>query len=276
MQDNYYELTVTLDEQFVDFVADFILNIHEEGVELGEDKIVIRSESNLTPVKEALISLSDTIGDTIKMEFTLEEKENVDWIQSYQDSIAPIEAGKFYIFPSWYEAKEGFINIKIDPALAFGSGHHATTFSCLEAISEYVKPQNRVIDVGCGSGILGLAAKKLGATIALCDTDPLSVESCKENFALNQEEYDSLWEGSIDKAKSTYDIVIANIIADVLRFIAKDLKASVKEGGYVILSGILDKKEAQVQEAFSELHLEKRTLKDEWVTLVYKKETAHG
>jgi len=276
MQDNYYELTVTLDEQFVDFVADFILNIHDEGVELGEDKIVIRSESDLTPVKEALISLSDSIGDTINMEFTLEEKENIDWIQSYQDSIAPIEAGKFYIFPSWYEAKEGFINIKIDPALAFGSGHHATTFSCLEAISEYVKPQNRVIDVGCGSGILGLAAKKLGATIALCDTDPLSVESCKENFALNQEEYDSLWEGSIDKAKSTYDVVIANIIADVLRFIAKDLKASVKEGGYVILSGILDKKEAQVQEAFSELHLEKRTLKDEWVTLVYKKETAHG
>jgi ribosomal protein L11 methyltransferase len=210
------------------------------------------------------------------MDFALEEKENVDWIKSYQESIQPIEAGKFYIFPSWYEEKENFINIKIDPALAFGSGHHATTFSCLEAISEYIKPGDRVLDVGCGSGILGLAAKKLGATVELCDTDPLSVESCKENFSLNEEHYDALWEGSIDKAEGTYDVVIANIIADVLRFIAKDLKAAVQENGHLILSGILDKKETLVKEAFADLTLEKRTLKDEWVTLVYKKETAHG
>lgn len=271
MQDKYHELTVTLDAQYVDLVADFILNIHGEGVELGEKKIVVRSESDLTPVKEALVSLSDTLGDSIKMDFTLEEKENIDWIKSYQESIQPIEAGKFYIFPSWYEEKENRINIKIDPALAFGSGHHATTFSCLEAISTYVRPEDRVIDVGCGSGILGLAAKKLGATVELCDTDPLSVESCKENFALNEEQYDTLWEGSIDKASGTYDVVIANIIADVLRFIAKDLKAAVNENGYLILSGILDKKEELVKESFNDLTLEKRTLKDEWVTLVYKK-----
>jgi len=276
MQNKYYELTVRLDEQFVDFIADFILNIHGEGVELGNDRIVIRSESDLTPVKEALVSLSGTLGESITMDFTLEEKENVDWIKSYQESIQPIEAGKFYIFPSWYEAKEGFINIKIDPALAFGSGHHATTFSCLEAVSEYIEPENRIIDVGCGSGILGLAAKKLGATVELCDTDPISVESCKENFILNEETYDTLWEGSVDKAEGTYDVVIANIIADVLRFIAKDLKAAVNKNGYLILSGILDKKEALVKESFTDLTLEKRTLKDEWVTLVYKKETAHG
>jgi ribosomal protein L11 methyltransferase len=276
MNKTYNELTVTLDEQFVDLIADFILNIHDEGIEFGEKKIVIRSESDLTPVKDALVSLSDTLGESIKMDLLLEEKENIDWIKSYQESIQPIEAGRFYIFPSWYEEKEGYINIKIDPALAFGSGHHATTFSCLEAVSGYVSPEDRVIDVGCGSGILGLAAKKLGATVELCDTDPLSVESCKENFKLNEEEYDALWEGSIDKADGTYDVVIANIIADVLRFIAKDLKATAKENGYLILSGILDKKEALVKESFSDLKLEKRTLKDEWVTLVYKKKEAHG
>ena len=169
--------------------------------------------------------------------------------------------------------KEDLINIKIDPALAFGSGHHATTFSCLEAISDYVKADDKVIDVGCGSGILGLACKKLGTSIELCDTDALSVESCKENFALNDEQYDKLWEGSIDKATSTYDVVIANIIADVLRFIAKDLKAATKENGYLILSGILDKKEALVKESFQDLTLEKRILKDEWVTLLYKKDS---
>ncbi|SFV67288.1 Ribosomal protein L11 methyltransferase [hydrothermal vent metagenome] len=271
MQDKYYELTVTLDDQYVDLIADYIMNIHDEGLEFGRGKIVIRSESDLTFLKDALAALQENLESDIHMDFALEEKENIDWIKSYQESIQPIEAGKFYIFPSWYEAKEGFINIKIDPALAFGSGHHATTFSCLEAISATVKKEDRVIDVGCGSGILGLAVKKLGATVELCDTDPLSVESCKENFILNEESYDKLWEGSIDKAKGPYDVVIANIIADVLRFIATDLKQNVKEGGYLILSGILDKKELLVKTSFSDLTLEERILKDEWVTLVYKK-----
>ena len=272
MNDKYYELTITLNDEFVDFIADFVANIYGEGLELGTGQIIVRSESDLTFVKDALVSLSGTLGDAIKMDYTLEEKENVDWIKTYQDSIQPIEAGKFYIFPSWYEPKEDFINIKIDPALAFGSGHHATTFSCLEAISEYVVSDSSVIDVGCGSGILGLACKKLGAHVELCDTDPLSVESCKENFELNKENYDKLWEGSIDKAETTYDVVIANIIADVLRFIAKDLKSACKEEGLLILSGILDKKEDLVVDSFKELTLVKRTLKDEWVTLVYKKE----
>jgi len=275
MNKTYYELTVTLNDAFVDFIADFIATIYEEGLELGKGKIIVRSESDLTFVKDALVSLTDSLGESIQMDYTLEEKENVDWIRSYQDSIQPIEAGKFYIFPSWYEPKKDLINIKIDPALAFGSGHHATTFSCLEAISTYVDAGASVIDVGCGSGILGLACKKLGASVELCDTDPLSVESCKENFKLNEESYDKLWEGSIDKAENTYDIVIANIIADVLRFIAKDLKSATKEGGILILSGILDKKEKLVVESFKELTLENRILKDEWVTLVYKKE-AHG
>ena len=272
MSDKYYELTITLDNNFVEVIADYILNIYDEGVELGDGQIIVRSESDLTFVKDALVSLAGNLDNPIEMNYTLEEKENVDWIKTYQDSIQPIEAGKFYIFPSWYEPKEELINIKIDPALAFGSGHHATTFSCLEAISNYVKVDNKIIDVGCGSGILGLACKKLGAHVELCDTDPLSVESCKENFELNEERYDKLWEGSIDKAEGTYDVVIANIIADVLRFIAKDLKSACKEDGLLILSGILDKKEELVKESFKDLKLETRTLKDEWVTLVYKKE----
>ena len=271
MNKTYYELTVTLDDCFVEFIADFIANIYGDGLELGKGEIIVRSENDLTFVKDALVSLAGTLSNTIKMEYRLEEKENVDWIKTYQESIEPIEAGRFYIFPSWYEPKKDKINIKIDPALAFGSGHHATTFSCLEAISTYVEGGKSVIDVGCGSGILGLACKKLGASVELCDTDPLSVESSKENFQLNDEQYDKLWEGSIDKAERTYDVVIANIIADVLRFIAKDLKSATKEEGYLILSGILDKKEHLVVESFKELTAVSRTLKDEWVTLVYKK-----
>jgi len=272
MDKKYYELTITLQDNFVEFIADFVANIAGDGVELGKGQIIVRSESDLTFIKDALVSLVATLGENIAISYTLEEKENQDWIKQYQDSIEPIEAGKFYIFPSWYAPKEGLINIKIDPALAFGSGHHATTFSCLTAISEYVKEGNSIIDVGCGSGILGLAATMLGAKVSLCDTDPVSVQSCKENFLLNDAQYQALWEGSIDKTKDSYDIVIANIIADVLKYIAKDLKSATKKDGLLILSGILDKKEALVQESFTDLILEKRILKDEWVTLIYKKD----
>ena len=94
MQDNYYELTVTLDDQFVDTIADFIANIYDEGLELGKGEIIVRSESDLTFVKDALVSLAQELNGSIEMTYVLEEKENVDWIKTYQDSIQPIEAGK--------------------------------------------------------------------------------------------------------------------------------------------------------------------------------------
>ena len=272
MQSKYYELTMTLkEEDFVEFIADFVANIAGDGLEIGRNYIIVRSENDLSNVKEAVNSLIGTLGGTIEITYSMEQKANQDWIASYQNSIEPIEAGKFYIYPSWYEAKEGKINIKIDPALAFGSGHHATTFSCLEAIGKYVHYGDRLLDVGCGSGILGLAARKLGAVVELCDTDPISVDSCEKNFALNGEEYEELWEGSANQASGEYDVVIANIIADVLKFIVHDLKGATKKGGILILSGILDKKEEQVVELYSDLELLERKVKDEWVTLIYKK-----
>ena len=272
MQSNYYELTITLEnEDFVEFIADFVANIAGDGLEIGRDHIIVRSQNDLTNVEENVNALLGTLGGQIAISYKMEEKENKDWIATYQNSIEPIEAGKFYIYPSWYEAKEGKINIKIDPALAFGSGHHATTFSCLEAIGTEVKADARVLDVGCGSGILGLASTKLGAKVDLCDTDPIWVDACEKNFALNRAEYEELWEGSANQAEGEYDVVIANIIADVLKFIVHDLKRATKVGGILILSGILDKKEEQVSEVYADLELIERKQKEEWVTLVYRK-----
>ena len=271
MKNSYNELTIKLKEEFVDFIADFIANISGDGVEIGNDKIIVRSENDIEYIKEALDSLIETLEKPIEIKYTLEVKENKDWIKNYQNSIKPIEVGKFYIYPSWYEQKEGKINIKIDPALAFGSGHHATTYSCLEAIQRYVTSGERVLDVGCGSGILGLACKKLGASVELCDTDPIAVDSCESNFRLNGEEYDELWEGSVSMARGEYGVIVANIIADVLKFINKDIKRALKCNGILILSGILDKKEEQVAELYRDLKLLERKIKDEWVTLVYKK-----
>jgi len=271
MRDKYYELTIKLNDDFVEFIADFVANIAGDGVELGKGKIIYRNEMGVERVKEAIDSFIASLGTPIKVEYQIEEKENRDWIMSYQSSIDPIEVGKFYIYPSWYEQKEGKINIKIDPALAFGSGHHATTYSCLEAIQKYVTSGERVLDVGCGSGILGLACKKLGASVELCDTDPIAVDSCESNFRLNGEEYDELWEGSVSMARGEYGVIVANIIADVLKFINKDIKRALKCNSILILSGILDKKEEQVAKLYGDLKLLERKIKDEWVTLVYKK-----
>ncbi len=261
LKDTYFELTIFAKESLIEFLADFIMNFTNEAVEIGKEKIILRTTQDTTALEEALKEFDCKI---IK-----EEKENVDWIKAYQDSVTPIEAGKFYIHPSWHKPKENKINIIINPALAFGSGHHATTFTCLEAISKYVKENNTLLDVGCGSGILALAARKLGAVVDLCDTDPLAIESSKENFALNNESYRNIWVGSINKSKEKYDIVIANIIADVLVAISSELKAKFKE--VLILSGILDTKEAKVQKAFEDLKLLKRMQKDEWVTLIFQK-----
>jgi len=259
------------EKEFVDFIADFVANIGGDGLEFGDEHIIVRSENDLTYIQEAVNSLVETLGGTIEIAYKMEEKENQDWVNSYQNSVQPIKVGKFYIYPSWNEAKEGKINIKIDPTLAFGSGHHATTFACLEAIEAHVQKGQRVLDVGCGSGILSLAARKLGAKVDLCDTDPISVDSSEQNFKLNAEEYEELWEGSVNQANGEYDVVIANIIVDVLKFIVHDLTEATRKEGILILSGILDKKESQVTEVYANLELIERKQKDEWVTLVYKK-----
>lgn len=270
---SYYELTITLDHEYIEFIADFVANIYGEGIEIGKDTIIVRSENEVSFVKEAVEALIETLGSLIDAKFKIEKKQNIDWIKKYQESIEPIEAGKFYIYPSWFKPKENKINIKIDPALAFGSGHHATTHTCLEAIGDIVKRGDDVLDVGCGSGILGLASTKLGATVELCDTDPLSVKSCEENFILNDEKYHKLWEGSANKIDKEYDVVIANIIADVLRFISSDLIKATKTEGILILSGILDTKLELVLPSFKKLKLVEEKKKDEWVTLIYYKES---
>jgi len=272
MHKGYQELTITLDDRFVDLIADYITTIYDGGIEMGDGKVIVRSENDLGYIQEAINSLSETLGDSLMLACNISEKSHTDWIEVYQNSVQPIEAGKFYIHPSWNKPKKDKINIIVDPALAFGSGHHGSTYACLEAIEEYVKPKQTVLDVGCGSGILGLAAAKIGAVIDLCDTDPVSIESTQKNFSLNQETYRHLWEGSVNKTQEKYDIVIANIVADVLRAISPALQKSIRDNGLLIISGILDTKESLVLDAYTNLILLDRKQRDEWVTLIYQKE----
>jgi len=268
MESSYIEFEIKSKSEFIDLIADFVATLTDEAVEIGKDSVILRTTKDTALLEKEL----DRLKENINLTYSKTKKANIDWIEKYKNSITPIEAGSFYIHPQWYEPKKDKINILINPALAFGSGHHSTTYSCLLMIDEFVKRGQDVLDVGCGSGILALAAAKKGANVWLCDTDEVAVDSSRENFKLNGESFRDIWVGSVNKTNKKYDTVLANIIADVLRAISKELKSKLKRDGVLILSGILDKKESIVTSAFSDLELIKRVQKDEWITLVYKKD----
>jgi len=275
MKEYYYELIIT-PNSYKELLSDFLDDVLPIGYEEKDDSFIIRSEENLETIKwgveQFCEALSKATSKSIEVDFVLNKHKNSDWIKEYQQSIKPLEIDKFYIHPTWDEDKKDFINISIDPALAFGTGHHPTTFTCIKAVSKYVKNSMEVIDVGCGSGILAIASLKLGAIVDACDTDIQSIENAKDNAKLNNVEYRKLWQGSVNDTDAKYDVVIANIVADVLTFIAKDLKRALKDNNSIlILSGILDKYEKKVLGSYKDCEIVEKITQDEWVSLVLKK-----
>jgi ribosomal protein L11 methyltransferase len=273
MQEHYYELVVKVSSHLPLF-SDFLSDTLPVGFEERENGFIIRSEDSLDTIEWGLDqfreALQKALGENIDLECIQTKQKNSDWVKEYQDSIKPIAIDKFYIHPTWDEPKEELINIAIDPALAFGTGHHPTTASSLKAISKYVKSGDTLLDVGCGSGILGIGAMKLGAVVDACDTDIVSVENSITNANLNDEKFNKIWEGSCSATDKKYDVVVANIVADVLTFIAKELKATLNKNSILILSGILDKYENKVLNFYKDCEVIQRVPQDEWVTLVVK------
>ncbi|MDR3345997.1 MAG: 50S ribosomal protein L11 methyltransferase [Campylobacteraceae bacterium] len=278
MNKNYFELFVrpsSHKELFMDFLLSFSDAIEESG-----DALVLRSEESLDDVvfgvEEFAKKLSEVFGKSVSVQTSLGERENEDWIKKYQDSIEPVQAGCVYVRPSWRESKEGLIDVVIDPALAFGSGHHESTYGCLLMLQRYVSLGERVLDVGTGSGILAIASSKLGAITDICDTDEQALESAKENFAKNSVKYKNAWAGSITSASKNnggikYALIVANIVADVLLMLEKDLRDALLQDGVLILSGILNKYENSVKKAYGALTLIDEFIVGEWHTLVYKR-----
>jgi ribosomal protein L11 methyltransferase len=274
MQEHYYELTVKVSSHH-SLYADFLADTLPVGFEEIDDGFIIRSEDNLETIvwglEQFTEALQKALGEEIEIEFEQKQLQNNDWVESYKNSIEPLAIDKFYIHPTWSESNPNLINIAIDPALAFGTGHHPTTASSLRAISKYVKEGDKVLDVGCGSGILGIGAMKLGAIVDACDTDPISVENAIKNAKLNDLEFHSIWEGSATNLDQKYNIVVANIVADVLTFIANDLKNALAEDGVLILSGILDKYEEKVLNYYKDCDIIEKIAQEEWITLVLKR-----
>ncbi|HUQ24604.1 MAG TPA: 50S ribosomal protein L11 methyltransferase [Burkholderiales bacterium] len=184
--------------------------------------------------------------------FTTEKLADQDWVRSSQAQFAPLRVGRLWIGPTWHEpSADARAIVRIDPGLAFGTGSHPTTKLVLGFLEKSVRAGERVLDYGCGSGILAIAAAKLGAAdVDAVDVDPQAVETTAMNARLNQIALRALLPESIP-AEAAYDLVVSNILFQPLVVLAPLLGARTKRGGRIALAGILDAQAEELVAAYS-------------------------
>lgn len=248
---------------FVDFIPDLppddgLAKVHFY-IDVNEDDKTI-----LDKVKNGLEELRAFV-DIGEGTLTESQTEDKDWINNWKQYWHTFMIHDLYIKPTWEPVTEAMQNhpiLSIDPGTAFGTGSHETTKLVIEQIQKYVKPKDKVLDVGCGSGILSIVALKYGADFALgTDLDPNAIVAANENAAQNDIAASSfkVIEGNIIDDKEIqeqcgydcYDIVCANILADVLIPLSEEITKHMKKGAYFITSGIIDTKEEEVIECFN-------------------------
>jgi len=217
------------------------------------------------------------IGEFFKIETTT--IQDSDWENSWKDYFDILNIGeKFVIVPTWreYENEEGKYVINIDPGMAFGTGGHETTSLCIKNLEKYVKPHGNVIDVGCGSGILSIAASYLtDGSLKAVDLDKLAVDVSRENFALNNLENRIEVEEAnlLTKETKKYDVIVANILAHIIELMLEDAYKLLEDGGYFITSGIIKDKKDELLEKMLEqgFKLVEETSDNEWYSFVVTK-----
>ncbi len=259
--------------------------------ETGEGKLLVNSrevteEEVLSMVKQELDGLRGFL-DIGEGSIAVDETEDVDWINNWKQYFKQFYVDDILIIPSWEKVKEedkDRMIIHIDPGTAFGTGMHETTQLCIRQLKKYVTKDTVLLDVGTGSGILSIVALKLGAAHAVgTDLDPCAVPAVEENKEANQipdEDFEMMIGNIIDDKEiqdaagyEKYDIVTANILADVLVPLTPVIVHQMKKGGLYITSGILDVKESVVTEAVEKAGLEvlEVTRQGEWVSVTARK-----
>ncbi len=200
--------------------------------------------------------------------------DDADWIDAWKRHYVAQRIGRVVIVPSWAdeELSSGEVAITLDPGMAFGTGLHPTTRGCLELLQEVQPMPDRILDVGCGSGILALAALRLGATHAVgIDTDPLAVAASRENAARNglADQFEAR-EGTLPASPAErYPLMTANLVAAVLVALAPSLAAHLADGGVLLVSGVIELRATEVIAALARegLRLKDRRDGGEWVSL---------
>ncbi len=314
----YIELTVRTTSEASEIVADVLWNVTEGGVAVSDvaDVIALQTgkmgvywdylDDGLTQRTGALVKAFLVPGAAEKIpgimreiracrdraagaiDFgTLEEStreiDGDDWIEIWKRHFRPIHLGEIVVVPAWigYREAAGEKVILLDSNMAFGTGEHETTAMCVQLMQDYLKEGDTVLDVGCGSGILGIAAAKLGAKRCdLTDIDPVAVASAKHNAQKNGVEAKVVVSecNLVDDTAMKADLILANITAEVLAMLAPAIPAHLKKGGTVILSGVIEGRTALVKEAFcaaglSPVREEKR---GEWYAFVLKEGSNGG
>lgn len=306
-QTRWAEISCTVPGEMTEAVADFLLDLTGNGVSIENRTVDTFNINDLTeePVKcvkgylpvdkdlEAVVArISDflaTIGPDypgfIHVPPTVTELRQEDWANSWKANFKPTRIGtRLVMKPSWeeYAPLEGDIVLELDPGMAFGTGTHGTTRLCLEAVEQLVcaadafrHGNGEVLDVGCGSGVLAIAAALFGATaVTAIDIDPVAVAVTIENAAINGvADRISASITPLAELKGEYAIVLANILAEDLVRMGGELVKRVMPSGYLVLSGILTEREQFVIDGFSALHLALQavTRQDEWSCLVLRK-----
>ncbi len=294
---NYFELIIDINPAISEIVSDICFsNFDCEGVILAEEtykdlEMISTTEGELkaflvsNPGKSAVARIL-TENRNLLLErgfneeelgswaFTIAEKENQDWSKKWKEKWDVTHVSdRITIVPSWIEYTpkcSDEIIITLDPGCAFGTGTHSTTQLCMRAIEKYVKSGDSVADIGMGSGILAICAKKFGAGYVYgCDNDETVIDVAKENAAKNNVE--TVFElNTADKVKQEFDFVCANILHNILAEIMGDLKSIMKPGGKIVLSGILDEKKGVVLEAVDahSMKIIEETHLNQWTAII--------
>lgn len=215
-------------------------------------------------------------GSGQELQMSSELIQDQDWNETWKKGFKPLDIGTlFTILPPWEVPQGNRINLIIDPGMAFGTGHHETTRSCLILMEKYqgLTVKERFLDLGTGTGLLAIAASKLGyKQVVAIDTDPLATEAARSNIALNKATNVEIREGSMDTATEKYDCITANIISGVLIMLAPSIARHLAYSGIVILSGILAEQADEVTTGMrnSGFVLVETYRDDKWISLVMR------
>lgn len=240
------------------------------------------AEENIRSVRADLDLLAERSAGFIALgtlETARREIEGDDWIDVWKKHFRPLHiGGRVVVCPEWikYSPAEGEVVVLLDSNMAFGTGEHETTSMCLELLQKYLKEGDTMIDVGCGSGILGIAGVKLGARFAyMTDIDYVAVSSAAHNAALNgvEEKVRIDLSDLLEHAEVRGEVMTANITADILCRLSESIPENLKEGGTLILSGIIQPKLQQVISAYEGIGLTllEQRQKGEWFALAFEK-----
>ncbi|EHL73500.1 MULTISPECIES: 50S ribosomal protein L11 methyltransferase [Bacillus] len=276
-----YELTKEREDQFGEIYQLNPDDYPEEGV-IIKAYLPINSflGETVEEIKQAINNLVLFDIDIGENKVTISEVHEEEWATAWKKYYNPVKVSeKFTIVPTWEEYKPVSTDeliIELDPGMAFGTGTHPTTVMCLQALEKIVKPGDRVIDVGTGSGVLSIGAALLGAEKVMAfDLDEVAVRAARLNTKLNkvQDVVTVQQNNLLDGVSEQADVVVANILAEVIVRFAEDAAKVVKPGGYFITSGIIQKKRQEVIEVLTKcgFKIEETMLMEDWVAIIAKR-----